>query len=82
MADYLHNHIKPYRGREQPPLRSVTLDHDQRLIRRLRILLEADERRLRPRPITLARSAAGDRNRGWECSDEAWPDRAAAVARQ
>ena len=54
----------PYRGRELAPLSRVALEQpsDQRLVRRLRSLIEADERRPRPRPITLPRLPSLERS--------------------
>ena len=64
MADYFHRYVKPYRGRELAPLSRVALDQlsNQRLVHRLRVLIEADERRLQKRPITLPRLPSLDRS--------------------
>jgi len=63
MADYLHNHLKPLQLRDRTPASRMALDQSDRtrLAHRLRTLIEADERSLRPRPITLPRLPSLDR---------------------
>ena len=65
MADYSHHYAKlsfPRRP-EQAPQSRLALEQPSnlRLARRLRVLLDADERRQRSRPITLPRLPALER---------------------
>ena len=57
MADWTHRYAKlSYPRRlEQAPASRLALDQpsNQRLVHRLRVLIDADERVIRPRPITL-----------------------------
>ena len=57
MTDYRYRYSNPFRGREQAPASRVAPEQppDERVARRLRTLLEADERAHRQRPITLPR---------------------------
>ena len=64
--DWVHRYAKlSYPRRlEQAPASRLALEQpvDERLVRRIRTLIEADERRLRPRPITLPRLPSLDRS--------------------